>query len=145
MINTRGRYRRLALLLCSVFAFAAVGSGVAQADDVTPQATQFNGVCEADEFCLYFMQDLGIPAIDYGTARDATCDSTYANNNFPGYSALVDNNTRSYWNRSDITVRIYDGPNYGHPVLADLRPGSGNLPRSAWDRASSHRSIGSGC
>jgi peptidase inhibitor family I36 len=138
---------RLALLLCAVLAFAVVGSGTAQAqDDVTPMATQFNGECELGEFCLYFNQNHGGPLIDYGAAGNRTCDSSYANNNFPGTNTPVANNTRSYKNlTTDVTVRLYDGLNYVHPVLEDVRPGSGNLAQVNWDRASSHRSIGSGC
>lgn len=144
---------RLALLLCAALALAVAGSGTSQAaqdgDDVTPLATQFNGVCELGEFCLYFNQNAGRPLIDYGAAGNKTCDSSYANNNFPNTSTPVANNTRSYWNRTtDVTVRLYDGVNYGPPTLQDLPPDNNNwhnLARANWDRASSHRSIDSGC
>lgn len=135
------RFSSLALLLCAILAFAVVGTGAAQAvpdgDDVTPQATQFNGVCEVGEFCLYRFENQGGPLIDYGTAGGRACDREY--------DVRFNNNTRSYWNRSNLTVRLYDGINYGPPILEDVDPGRGNLAEANWDRASSHRSIGSGC
>lgn len=148
MINKRGNLRgsknlaRFALLLCATLAFAAMGPGTAHA---TPRATQFNGKCETGEFCLYYNQNRGEPLIDYGTAGGRTCDSSYANNNFPGTTIPVNNNTRSYQNLAvNVTVRIYDNINYGTPI-EDLGPGTRNLAQSNWDRASSHRSIWSGC
>jgi hypothetical protein len=130
------RFNKLALLPCATLAFAVVGTGAAQAV-VTPKATQFNGVCEAGEFCLYHSENQRGLLVDFGTAGGRACDHEY--------EEPFNNNTRSYWNRSTLTVRLYDGINYGPPILENVAPGRGNLAEANWDRASSHRSIGSGC
>jgi hypothetical protein len=142
--------RRIVLILATMFALVPLGAGTGAAapDDVTPQATNFNGDCESGEFCLFIHDNQDSYAIDYGAAGSRTCDQTYSNNNFPGTNINVNDEVSSWWNRlSGITVRVYAGLYYSG-ASQDLPPGSrGNFEdtRVGEDEASSHRSIGSGC
>lgn len=147
--------RRLALLACAILAFVSVGSATAQAypasDEYTPAEYMFDGICDDGEFCLYENSNYGRPLIDYQTSDSMgggrTCDGTYVNNNFPRTNFRVNDETSSWWNRTRLTVRIYDDSGYIGDS-SDLGPGSyGNLRdvRVGQDDASSHRSIHSEC
>lgn len=152
----RGR-SRLALVVCAVLAFVSPGAAAAQpaasADEVTP-ANYFNASCDNGEFCLYKDINRGLPVIDYGTSLSdgippvwRTCDATYVNNNFPYTGFPVNDQASSWWNRTSVTVRIYDDSGYIGDS-SDLEPGTwGNLAneRVGGDDASAHRSIGSHC
>jgi Peptidase inhibitor family I36 len=125
----------------------ALESAGARAEDDDALAFSFNGVCEAGEFCLFEHEDFRGDVIDYGTSGGRTCDSSYSNNNFPGTNHDVDDQTSSWFNRTNLTIRIYDDDNY-QSGGSTLPPGSlGDLrdTNTGQDDASSHRSMGSGC
>jgi hypothetical protein len=138
------------MIVAAILALVPLGAGTAHATpgDVTPLAENFNGECEAGEYCLYKDSDQTGFVIDYGAAGRKTCDTTYANNNFPNTNHPVNDEVSSWWNRlSDITVVQYAGLRYSG-AQRDLGPGSnGNFRDNQIgnDEASSHRSRGSEC
>ncbi|MEU6357612.1 peptidase inhibitor family I36 protein [Streptomyces sp. NPDC047072] len=68
----------------------------------TASATVDNGVCEADEFCVFRQ-------IDYDWAADfKASDTHYYNNSYPLHSSyLVNDSVSSVWNRNPCAVVLY--------------------------------------
>ena len=83
-------------------------------------ATPRNGVCEAGEFCLYFLPNRGGSVSDfttsvpnYGTSQP-TCYE-FRTPGLAGYQQCIKNNAESAWNRTSTAVRVYFNSNYCGP------------------------------
>lgn len=130
MTNRRRPFKRAAVLVCTILLPTFAGTGVATA------ATDFNGLCEAGEFCLY---DSG-GGVGRAFDTSAPCRYTYSDRGF-------DDRASAWWNRMTGTVRIYEDSQY-RGLSADLLPGSrGNLVNTPVgdNAASSHRAAGAIC
>ena len=114
---------------------AALAATAGLVGTATPaSAAERDGVCEAGEFCLYWLAGSGEPLFDlFVDDPDFSDDFFPADPNLP-----VSDNTRSYWNQDDFYWHVYDEPNYAGEELLCAAPGEfGDLSQGAWDRASS--------
>jgi hypothetical protein len=112
----------------------SVGATVTDSPSKAATRAGKNGLCEAGELCLYYLQNKTGRIFDLYFS-----DSNFWGDVFPGSAISADNNVRSYRNRDTYYWRVYSGANYaaGTEILC-IAPGDvGNFSRVHWDTASS--------
>jgi hypothetical protein len=109
--------------------------GATVTDSPTKPATRAgkNGLCEAGELCLYFLQNKTSFVFDLFLS-----DTNFVGDVFGGTGISADNNARSYRNKDTFYWRVYSGSsNTGTEILC-IAPGDvGNFSRRDWDTATS--------
>ena len=94
------------LIVTAALAVTAVAAVLATATPASA-ATHKNGVVEAGEFGLFYLQNQGGYAFDLFID-----DDNFADDVFPGTGISADNNTESYWNRDISWWHVWTGASY---------------------------------
>lgn len=97
-----------------------------------------DGVCNASELCLYYLQNRTGAKLDLFVS-DPNFSGDLLRGGGSGNLSSANNNTRSYLSTETTYYwRVYDGINYTGTQILCIAPGDrGNFTQSLWDRASS--------
>ncbi len=102
-----------------------------------------DGVCNDDEFCLYYnsdqagsVSDFGTSVSNYGDSQPSCYDFKGAGN---GQGVCVKNNAASVWNRTSKPVTVYFNSGYGGTNQTFAAGAKGNLKAGLKNENASHR------